>query len=75
MAVRIITKQIALTPAVCEFIELDDSSERRITVVIAPGPAINGIANGKVASDDKATSLIAFSAVAFLLFCLFSNTI
>ena len=53
MAVRIITKQIALTPAVCEFIELDDSSERRITVVIAPGPAINGIANGKVASDDR----------------------
>ena len=52
-----------------------DFSAMSIVIVIEPGPAINGIAKGKVANDIAETSSIAESAKFCLLSSRFSNTI
>ena len=52
-----------------------DFSAMSIVIVIEPGPAINGIARGKVAKDIAEISSIAESAKFCLLSSLFSNTI
>ena len=67
--------KIGLNPIKWEFIDSPDFSERSITMVIAPGPAIRGVARGNVAREDNASSSNAFYAVSFLLCCLCSKTI
>ena len=52
-----------------------DFSAISIVIVIAPGPAISGIAKGKVANDMAEISSIAESAKFCLLSSLFSKTI
>ena len=50
--------------------ETPDFSDKSMAKVIAPGPAIRGIASGKVAREDSYSTSIASSIVSSLLFCL-----
>ena len=52
-----------------------DFSDISIVIVIAPGPAIRGIASGKVANDNTDISSFAVSAKFCLLSSRFSKTI